>query len=178
MSKIDGAVYPVCPGTLAGTFDSDQYEFRNFTFREIHEDFLAFRERIKAVNPTVKFILTVSPVPLTATRSDDHIAVATSYSKSVLRAVAGQICQECHDVDYFPSYEIIASPVMRGMFFEPNMRSVNPAGVTYVMTHFFAQHDPSKAQHTKPTADAQISSTNKTDDDVACEEMLMEQTFK
>ena len=32
---------------------------------------------------------------------------ANSYSKSLLRTVAGQLAQEHRDVDYFPSYELI-----------------------------------------------------------------------
>jgi len=35
------------------------------------------------------------------------VIIANSYSKSVLRAVAGQIAEECQNVDYFPSYESV-----------------------------------------------------------------------
>jgi hypothetical protein len=91
---------------------------------------------MKKVNPQLRFILTVSPVPLTATKSGNHVAVATMASKSILRAVTEELMSHV-DVDYFPSYEIINSPIFKGTFFEPNQRSVNPYGVKFVMDNFF-----------------------------------------
>lgn len=87
--------------------------------------------------PNLRFIFTVSPVPLTATRTDNNVLVATMESKSILRSVAGQLAAERDDVDYFPSYEIINSPVFKGLFFEPNQRNVTRAGVNFVLKHFF-----------------------------------------
>jgi hypothetical protein len=58
-------------------------------------------------------------------------------SKSILRAAAGQVVRERDDADYFPSYELISSPTVRGSFFEPNQRSVTPHGVAFVMSKFF-----------------------------------------
>jgi len=52
-------------------------------------------------------ILTVSPVPLSATYTSQDVAVANQYSKSVLRAAAGAIAQKYARIDYFPSYESV-----------------------------------------------------------------------
>jgi hypothetical protein len=54
--------------------------------------------------------------------------------------VCGQLYTECPDLDYFPSYELIATPFSRGAFFEDNMRSVTEAGVQQVMDIFFSEH--------------------------------------
>ena len=54
-----------------------------------------------------------------------------------LRAVAGDSAADLADIAYFPSYEIIASHPSRAMFFNPDLRTVNLAGVDYVMRHFF-----------------------------------------
>lgn len=169
VNKADGSVYPICPGTAAGTFDADKYEFRNFTASQIREAFLRFRAKVRAINPGIKFFLTVSPVPLTATASDQHVMVASSYSKSVLRAVAGELAMEDELTDYFPSYEIIAAHPMRAMFFDPNLRTVAPEGVSFVMQHFFAEHTPpqaAKAAKAKPAEEE--------DDDVVCDEEILE----
>ena len=174
VSRRDGAVFPLCPGTAAGTFDPHAYQFVNFTFPEIYADLIAFIERLRGVNPGVKLLLTVSPVPLVATMSGNHVLSATSYSKSVLRAVAGQISSELDFVDYFPSYEIIAAAPMRGMFFEPNMREVNPAGVDYVMSHFFRQHAPeTDAPAPAPAAEVPSAAT-RSETDIICEEMMLD----
>jgi len=132
-----GHEYPMCPGTVAGEFDPGVHQFVNHRFGDILSDLAWTIERLRAVNPRIRFLLTVSPVPLTATMSGQHVLVATQHSKSILRSVAGQLAQDNDFVDYFPSYEIINAPPFRGTFFEPNLRSVNPFGVDFVMKQFF-----------------------------------------
>jgi hypothetical protein len=140
IDKRSGRVFPTAPGTIAGEYNPDIHAFHNFGFNEIHDDFAEFYDLVRRRNPNIKIILTVSPVPLTATASDDHVLLATTYSKSVLRSVAGALAQEYDNIDYFPSYEMIASPWSKGFFYDANMRSVNPGGVASVMRVFFQQH--------------------------------------
>lgn len=140
VDKRTDRVFPTAPGTIAGDFDPGVYAFKNFTYDEIRADFLEFLDLIRTRNPAVRVILTVSPVPLTATATDNHVLVATTYSKSVLRAVAGSLADADPDIDYFPSYEMIASPWSKGFFYEANMRAVNTGGVAAVMRVFFEQH--------------------------------------
>lgn len=137
-SIMDQTMYPVAPGTICGTFDSAKYRFHNLRFTEILKDMTAFWERLKSVNPQARMLLTVSPVPLTATATHNHVLTATTYSKSVLRAVAGQLSEDHDEIGYFPSYEIISSHPGQGMFFNPDKRNVNMAGVNFVMKHFFS----------------------------------------
>ena len=84
-------------------------------------------------------LLTVSPVPMTATANDEHVLVASTHTKSVLRAVAGELAREEPAIDYFPSYEIITAPPFRASHFQPNMREVAPAGVEFVMSRFLGE---------------------------------------
>lgn len=171
IAKNDGAVFPLCPGTVAGRFDESNYQFKNFNYFEIFEDLVAIFTRWREINANIKFVLTVSPVPLTATKSNDHVLAASLYSKSVLRAVAGHLSNEVDFVDYFPSYEIIAAPSGRGIFYDPNLRTVTPAGVDYVMSHFFTQHrgaTPSPSTMTSRPIDIG-------DHEIVCEEMMQAQ---
>ncbi|MFM9937658.1 MAG: GSCFA domain-containing protein, partial [Novosphingobium sp.] len=92
---------------------------------------------LKAVNPGARMLLTVSPVPLIATATDQHVLPATIYSKSVLRAVAGDLAADHAEIHYFPSYELIIGHPSRGMFFDPDLREVNDFGVNLVMNQFF-----------------------------------------
>lgn len=164
-----GTVYPTAPGTIAGSFDGTKIHFKNLTFAEVYSDMIAFRSLLKGLNPSARLLLTVSPVPLTATASPEHVLPATVYSKSVLRAVAGQLSFEFEDVDYFPSYEIIASPPVKGRFYMDNLRNVAPAGVATVMRTFFQQHPPAKITKTSAPASKE---------DVVCEEALLEAFVK
>lgn len=166
-----GYEYPMCPGTAAGVFNKDKHIFKNQQFEAIKSGLSDAMSLMRTENPKIKFILTVSPVPLTATNTNKNVLVATMESKSVLRAVAGQLANNRNYVDYFPSYEIINSPVFRGAFFEPNQRNVNPAGVSFVMDNFFSCQaqkygDPVK---NKSSSVARVPSL----DDIVCEEELL-----
>lgn len=138
----DGTVHPVCPGTVRGTFDPDRHTFRNATSAEVHRDLSAAFGLARAANPGLRLLLTVSPVPLTATATGGHALVATGYSKAVLRAAAGQLATEHDRVDYFPSYELVTGAPFRAGFFEPNLRTVTPDGVAFVMRHFLGALAP------------------------------------
>ncbi|MBO9718292.1 MAG: GSCFA domain-containing protein [Pseudoxanthomonas sp.] len=170
----DGSVFPVCPGTRAGgTFDSGRHAFHNFTYPEILADFRRFEDLLREVNPGVRFLLTVSPVPLVATASGQHVLPATIHSKSVLRAVAGQLAQESRRIDYFPSYEIVSAFPSGIRHFEADLRSVKSSGVDCVMSHFFAEHLPDgapSAMETHPQAGLMPHAA-----DAICEEMFLEQ---
>ena len=174
-----GYEYPMCPGPIAGEFNTETHQFVNQQFEKIRIDLSDAIALMRELNPKLKFILTVSPVPLTATQSGKHVAVATMASKSVLRAVADQLATNNENVDYFPSYEIINSPVFKGAFFEPNQRSVNPYGVNFVMDNFFKCLVSKFGESTSKTKVEQIKS-NKVEDtkindfiDPACEEELL-----
>ncbi len=164
-NKPHGYEYPMCPGTVAGEYDENQHQFKNQQFEFIHQHLLSAMALMRQANQNLKFILTVSPVPLTATNSGNHVLVATMESKSILRAVAGQLSTNHDFVDYFPSYEIINSPTYKGIFFEPNQRQVSPYGVNYVMDIFFK----GLAQQSEATTDNQDDPI-----DESCEEVLLE----
>jgi len=162
-----GKVYPTCPGTVAGKFDPEVHVFMNYEYQQIESDFIACRDLIRRHNSSVRFVLTVSPVPLIATASDDHVLVATTYSKSVLRAVAGSLASRFDDVAYFPSYEVITSPWSRRMFYEPNLRDITEEGVETVMKLFFNAHGGFDR--------VDASSPGKlTREELICEELLLE----
>jgi hypothetical protein len=174
VDKRDGTVYPTAPGTIAGTFDPALFEFKNFTFSEVMADFLHFRQFVLKRNPKARFLVTVSPVPLTATASNEHVLAATTYSKSVLRAVAGELAQRFEDIDYFPSYEIIASHFSRGFFYENNLRSVHSAGVENVMRIFFEAHGVAPKPEAVVPKVKSGAKPKAIQEDVVCEEILME----
>jgi hypothetical protein len=138
-SVSDGTIYPTAPGVIAGRYDPASYRFVNFNYPEIRADLEHFLDMAKAVNPRLRILLTVSPVPLAATASDSHVLVATTYSKSTLRAAAGDLATaRPAEVTYFPSYEIITGQPGRHGFYAPDLRNVVQAGVDEVMRHFFA----------------------------------------
>lgn len=139
MNIRDGAVYPVCPGVAAGHFDPAVHEFVNFRMAEVLTDMRIALDFIRRRNPGIRFVLTVSPVALLATAEDRHVLTSTTYSKSVLRAVCGELEADYEDVAYFPSYEIITGSFSRGTYFAADAREVTEPGVRHVM-RLFMQH--------------------------------------
>ena len=171
--KESGTVYPPAPGTLVGEFDESLYEFQNAQFSEIIRDFNMFLKALVSIRGgrSFKCLLTVSPVPLTATASGRHVLPSTVYSKSTLRSVAGQLSNNRKHIDYFPSYEIVTNPKMCSAAFSGNLRSVKDEAIEVVMNHFFSEHSAvtfDRATSTFPSVEGKES------EDVQCEEALLE----
>lgn len=165
----NGLCYPSAPGVFAGTYDASAHRFRNLGFSDNLAAFEAFHTELASLRNgrPLRYILTVSPVPLTATASGHHVLSATSYSKSVLRAVAGTLKDQMPELDYFPSYEIITNQSAKSVFYENNLRSVRPDGVETVMKVFFSQHPRiTPSSTTTPPAPG--------DEDVQCEDVVLE----
>ena len=141
-----GDVYPTAPGVVAGSYEETKYFFKNYNYDEILNGFLEFQslvnsERAKERKKNLNFILTVSPVPLTATASNEHVLVANMNSKSKLRAVAGELALRSNYIAYFPSYEIITSPWSgKNYYSKDNFRDIISTGIDDVMKVFFQSH--------------------------------------
>jgi hypothetical protein len=136
-SKIDGAVFPLCPGVEGGTFDPEKHEFYNQDVPDVIEDLAKFHAGLMGINPTAQIILTVSPVPLMATAEPGaNVLSATTYSKAVLRVAAETLRREYDNVHYFPSYEIITGAFNRGAYYADDLRNVLETGVSHVMGLF------------------------------------------
>jgi hypothetical protein len=141
-STADGAAYPACPGTVAGEYDLSRHEFRNFTVDEVTDDLLGALDLARTVNPSLRLILTVSPVPLVATATDEHVLTATTYSKAVLRVAATQVCRAREGVRYFPAYELVTGPQAPGTFYAEDRRDVTEEAVAVVMGALFGPLSP------------------------------------
>jgi hypothetical protein len=129
---------------------------------------------IRPSHACVRFLLTVSPVPLTATASGQHVMVATMQSKSVLRAAASEMVARRDDVDYFPSYELIAGFQSEGRHFDENLRTVRRTGVEHVMRHFARGlgQDIALPPVAAPVVKASVADPA---DELVCEEVLLAQ---
>ncbi len=170
-SKESGAVYPTAPGVTGGAFDPSRFEPVNFKVQEVIADLDQFIAKARSVNPGMRVILTVSPVPLKATFEDRHVLQSTVYSKSVLR-VAAQHAADTHEgVAYFPSFEIISGPGSAGRYYAPDLREVRDVGVAHVM-RIFEQHFI-RGEGAASVAPVVIAS-QRSDGDIVCDEDVIE----
>lgn len=139
-SRHDGAVFPLAPGVAGGEMDFARYDFVNFGYQEICDDLDRIIDFLKVENPKCRLMLTVSPVPLIATYEPRHALVATTYSKSVLRAAAETASRAHIHVEYFPSYEIITGAYNHGAYYDDDLRTVKDEGVNHVMRMFMKHY--------------------------------------
>lgn len=133
----DGAILPACPGRGYGEYEPSIYKFHNMTHAEIFEDLLNLINKIRNINNEIRFIFTVSPVPLAATMTNNHIAVANTYSKSVLRGAAGELAAMYDFIDYFGSYEILNHSYRSHIYWDGDMRTPSTAGLSAVFKSFY-----------------------------------------
>lgn len=84
-------------------------EFHMSTYEENYANVRRIVEIIGSVRPDARVVVTVSPVPLARTFSDNDIVAANSEGKSVLRAALGAIARDFEQVTYFPSYELVTA---------------------------------------------------------------------
>lgn len=152
----DGAVFPLAPGVSGGDWNPEAARFRNFdedeTWHDLRDALALVRER----NPAVRVILTVSPVPLAATYEPRHVAVSTAWSKACLRIAAERAARRLPGVMYFPSYEVITSPQVRGRYWAENGRDVREEGVEHVMRLFLRHVAGVEAGDLPPPAAAPV----------------------
>ncbi|NLV54229.1 MAG: GSCFA domain-containing protein [Acidimicrobiales bacterium] len=171
-STADGTVLAAAPGAAGDPVDPTGYEFVNFGVDEVRAGLVELVDLVRSVNPDVRVLLTVSPVPLIATYEPRHVLVSTVASKSVLRVAADEAAR-LDGVDYFPSYEIIASATADRDYFEPDRREVSPKGVAHVM-RCFGRHfihggdDPDAITAPPPPSPSQSQSR-----DVVCDEEVI-----
>ena len=135
--KADGAVFSRNPWkTAAGLV-----EHRTLTVEENVQDLVRMTEILRAHNPAVKIIVTLSPVPLHATfaGADRHVVVANAHSKAVLRVAAEEFANRCKDVYYFPSYEMVTVCLKEP--WAADQRHVTRAAVAQVMRLFHQLYD-------------------------------------
>jgi hypothetical protein len=168
MSKVDGSVFPVAPGVAGGAFAPELYEFKNFTMDEVKDDLLKFVELVKTVNPGLRIILTVSPVPLIATYEPRHVLISTTLSKAILRVAAHEASRSSNDIEYFPSYEIISGSPIGMQYFADDLREVHQVGVDHVM-RIFEKH-LIKGENRERDADFVTQSVSRGAPAVVCDE--------
>jgi len=123
--KTGDVAYQVPPKEVA-----DDYSLCVDLVGYIEDDIELGMEAAWSVNANLKFVLTVSPVPLRATFRTCDVFTANLDSKNRLRIAARAIADDYDVVDYFPSYEMaMADPNP----FRSDNRHVRPELISYIM---------------------------------------------
>jgi hypothetical protein len=136
----DAAALPSAPGVIAGEYNENEYYFSNLSVDDVRQDLRALIGLLTEKNPKIKVLLTISPVPLAATKESRHVVVSSCASKSILRCAADDIVRQFAEVDYFPSYEFFTSSINAGWAFNHDHRHANGVAVDRIMSLFFKHY--------------------------------------
>ena len=150
-------VLPLVPGVNFGKFDENRYVWSQETSSEAKENILRFVSEARGLNPGLQFLFTLSPVPLIATQSSDHVLLANTISKATLRTAIAEVLSADDSIKYFPSYEIVTNPAARSSYFNSNLRTISDLGVRTVMECLFAQENVSDVQYNEIICDEDLN---------------------
>lgn len=118
----------------------NRFEFINSNYEQCMS---AINDAIKLVrkhgNNDVRFVLTVSPVPMSTTWTSGDIITANTYSKSLLRIVAQTLADMYEYIDYFPSYEMVVNSP-RTLAWKNDELHVAPAMVEFAVNRFLSEY--------------------------------------
>ncbi len=131
-----GTVYGSHPAVVTQQPSPVALTALNLDYIDCYNDLVQVFNLLHSLNPGLRFILTVSPVALAATHQPQHVLLASTYSKAVLRAVAGRFAALMPQVDYFPSFEVFNLAQSFGQFLSEDLRDVSPRGVSVAMALF------------------------------------------
>jgi hypothetical protein len=101
------------------------------TEKKILESFEGFYQNLKAVNPSCKIMLTLSPV-----RHIKDSLPLNNLSKSILRVACNTITELHKDVLYFPAYEIMLDDLRDYRFYKSDMLHPNADAEEYIWNKF------------------------------------------
>ena len=98
---------------------------------EVEESMGRLIQRVRAVNPAVKFIFTISPI-----RHKADGLHANQVSKSGLMLAIDNIVRQMDDVVYFPAYEIMMDDLRDYRFYDDDMVHPSKVAIRYIYDVF------------------------------------------
>jgi hypothetical protein len=127
------------PSPKSATQDEERYCLHVTSVEENVAAITAAIEAAMQLNSTLRFIVTVSPVPLIVSFSGQDAAIANANSKSVLRCAAEVVSTSFSNVDYFPSYEMVTL-APRALVYGEDCAHVSDDAVGRVVAKFLLAH--------------------------------------
>lgn len=104
----------------------------------IAESFDGLYANLKSINPSIRIIVTVSPV-----RHIKDTLELNSVSKSTLRLACHAVQEKYQDVEYFPAYELLLDDLRDYRFYKEDMIHPSNEAEEYIWEHFISQYGSS-----------------------------------
>ncbi len=108
-----------------------QFEKTLLSVQEIVSGFAEMHSWLLRLNPTLRVVLTVSPV-----RHPKETLEGSSVSKSTLRLACHHLATVVRNVAYFPAYELLLDDLRDYRFFAPDLLHPSPLAEEYIFDKF------------------------------------------
>ncbi len=108
-----------------------EFQKKLLSISEITKEFDKTFRQVKEVNPSIKIILTLSPV-----RHWKDGVVENQKSKAILHLAISEICDRNENAEYFPSYEIVMDDLRDYRFYNPDLLHPNQMAIDYIWEKF------------------------------------------
>lgn len=102
---------------------------------QIVASFESIHSLLKSLNPSIRIILTVSPV-----RHIKDTLELNSVSKSALRLACHMLQEKFDNVEYFPAYELLLDDLRDYRFYKEDMIHPSAEAEEYIWEHFITQY--------------------------------------
>jgi len=135
VNRFSGKVACQKPAYAGGAGMTETYR-HDSTFEENLDNLRTVVQLIrKHKGNDIPIIMSVSPVPLARTFTENDVVTTNGEGKAILRAAIGQITREFDNVTYIPSYEVVT---LQGMdAYDSDLRHVKEGVVQEIMDGFF-----------------------------------------
>lgn len=110
---------------------SKQFQKKLLSVEAILQEFSGLYQLLQQENPSLKIILTVSPI-----RHLKDTLPLNSVSKATLRLATHQICEQHPTVSYFPAYELLLDDLRDYRFYETDMLHPSLQAQDYIWQKF------------------------------------------
>jgi hypothetical protein len=108
---------------------------------DIVKDYSGFYKKLKAFNPGIKTVLTVSPI-----RHWKDGAEMNQVSKSTLLLLIYELRKKFPEIDYYPSYEILMDELRDYRFYADDMLHLSEVAVDYIWNSFVSTYIDEKSK--------------------------------
>ena len=114
-------------------FPSSHFNRELITKESIIETYRVLFKSLLKANPSLKIILTISPV-----RHWKDGAHGNQISKAILLLAVDELCTQFEQVNYFPAYEILLDDLRDYRFFDTDMLHPSSEAIKYIRSQFIS----------------------------------------
>jgi hypothetical protein len=169
-------VTPVAPGCGWGEYTND-WEFFEESISTITSNLVSITDILLKLNPKIKIVFTISPIPLSATYRKSNALSANLYSKSKLFVALNDFISAAKNsaIYYFPSFELARQdPTISFNYKGKRNRDISEELITSIMNSFLALFQNLKAttRFTSENGSCLVSTRDICDEDVYFSNLL------